>query len=146
MASKTKNPVEEETPVIPKRSIIPARPRLPDPATVTPLRKIAGTNPQPTNLKDHPELDGRVIVINDCKVNPEGEYGPFCILDVWLLPKEKKAEDLAKMKATDFTEEDHTVIITGAGNLYSRVTLALSEDALPISGTLRKSGRAWFLD
>ena len=146
MASKTKAPETEQAPVIPSRSIIPARPRFPDPATVTPLKKVAGVNPPPTNLKDHPELDGRVIIINDCKVNPEGEYGPFCILDVWLLGKGKKVEDVAKMKATDFSEEDHTVIITGAGNLYSRVTLALSEDALPISGTLRKSGRAWFLD
>jgi hypothetical protein len=108
---------------------------------VTPIQNIAGKQIPAWNLKEHPELDGARIVVTKVKPNDgaSSEFGPFVVCEVWVIPTGKNLKDCNP-------ESDLKMIITGADNVYERTVLALSNEALPFSATLRKSGRSWFLD
>lgn len=109
------------------------QPTPPDPRSVTPIKSIAGHNPAAMNLRDHPELDGMKIIVESARM-ADGETKPYVILKAWVY-------------VGDAPEADNAcVVVTGSENIVERMLLAISNDALPVSGTLRKSGRAWFLD
>ncbi len=127
------------------QSVVPARPdqiiipirKPPVASTVSPVKKVAGENPPSMNLRDHPELNGKHIVITKAQFS-QGDYGPFVILEAWPVPEKKTIADLKP--------EDCLIMITGSGNILERMAVATEKQAFPVEGDLRKSGRAWFLD
>lgn len=110
----------------------------PDLKTVTNVSQVAGKNPPACNLRDHDELSGMDVYIVDCAFgsgDQNGRPSPFVVIKGFVTSPGKAP-----------TEENAMVIVTGADNVYQRVALAFADHMLPIRGTLRKSGRAWFLD
>ena len=114
--------------------------QFPAEAAVTPVQKVSGKNILHINLRDHPELNDLHIVIAAAGFNMDGspEYNskPYCTLICWVWPKTREVDMVADLRS----------ISTGAGNVFDRTLDAQNANAFPISGTLRKSGRAWFLD
>lgn len=110
----------------------------PDMKAITPIDKVAGKNPAAANLRDHPEFSGMQCTIVDAKFG-SGDIGgkstAFVVIACFLHAVGAKPK-----------EEDARVLITGSDNVYARVATAYAQSAFPISGVLRKSGRAWFLD
>lgn len=110
----------------------------PDLKTVKRVDAVAGKNPAAANLRDHPEFSGMEFYVTDAKFGTgdiSGRSTAFVVMLGYLV------------KAGDKPKEDNLVtIITGADNVYARIAQAYVKEAFPIVGTLRKSGRAWFLD
>lgn len=119
--------------------IIPARFLPPAKEAITKIARVAGKNIEKLNLRDHPELNGHNIIISEARVNAEGsaEYGnrPFVVMVAWVFQQGREPEP-----------DDVRMVVTGSDNIYFRVLDAINAKALPISGVLRKSGRAWFID
>lgn len=119
--------------------IVPARLLPPPLKTITSIARVSGKNIQKLNLRDHPELSGMNIIVTEARFNPEGsaEYGnrPYVVMLAFVFQQGREA-----------TPDDARMIVTGADNLYWRMQDAVAAKALPISGVLRKSGRAWFID
>lgn len=119
--------------------IIPARFMPPAKETVTKVARVAGRNIEKVNLRDHGELNGYNITVGEARVNAEGsaEYGnrPFVIMVAWVYPQGREAEP-----------DDIRMVVTGSDNVYWRMLEAIDKKAFPVSGVLRKSGRAWFID
>lgn len=110
----------------------------PDMKSVTPVDKVAGKNPAAANLRDHPEFSGLQCTIVDAKFGTgdiSGKSTAFVVIACFLHQAGSKPK-----------EEDARVLITGSDNVYARVAQAYGQNAFPITGVLRKSGRAWFLD
>ena len=107
---------------------------IPDMKTVKPVQEVAGKNPAGVNLRDHPEYDGLIFVCQRARI-ASGESGEFIIATGFVFPE------------TVQPTMDHAVtLITGSDNVYNRIVAAMEQNAFPISGKLRKGGRAWFLD
>lgn len=110
----------------------------PDPKALTPIAKAAGANPPAINLRDHPEFHGMEMQVVDVQFR-SGEIGgrktTFMLAACYVVKPGAKA-----------TQDDYRVVLTGADNVMARVMEAVATNALPIKGTLRKAGRAWFLD
>ena len=126
------DPKEEKTN---QGTIIPAPRVLPKLGEVTNLADVAGENIVAHNLRDHPEYDGKVLVIADVKFN-SGETGPYAVFNAYILPPGAKT----------VTEENHVIIMTGSENVVERLARVLAATGFPIKAQLRKAGRAWFLD
>lgn len=131
MSAKNVNPKTGE--------IIPARFMPPSKEAVTKVARVAGKNIEKLNLRDHPELSGMNIVVSEARVNAEGsaEYGnrPFVVMVAWVYPQGREPEP-----------DDIRMVVTGADNIYFRMLEVIEQKAFPVSGVLRKSGRAWFID
>lgn len=133
MATKESKDV---TVYIPKRGLA-----LPDPKTIKTAREVAGKNPPLKNLKDHPEFDGQKIIITGVR-QAVGDMGTYVLCTALVYP-----ESVDPYKLTAAQVEDYGCIIsTGSENFVDRVLTAVSSDSLPMAGTLRRGGRAWFLD
>lgn len=120
------------------KAVVPARFMPPAMSSVTPVQKVSGQNTAKVNLRDNPELNGMTIIVTDARLNAEGsaEYAqPYLVAKCFIFPPSREA-----------TPEDARVLVTGSGNVYERLLDCKMNNAFPISGTLRKSGRAWFLD
>lgn len=110
----------------------------PDPRTVSDVNKVVGKNPPKANLRDHPEYSGMEITIMDVRFTGGdigGKKTTFMVAPAYITVPGRKA-----------TQEDFRMLITGSDNVIGRVAAAFAKGALPIKGTLRLSGRAWFLD
>lgn len=120
-------------------NVPPAHVTVPDEAIITPIQKVSGANVAKVNLRDHPEMDGMRVIVMSARLNADGnaEFGgkPYAVAQAFIFPAARKA-----------TAEDLRVLVTGAGNLYDRLADCVQTNAFPVSGILRKSGRAWFLD
>lgn len=106
--------------------------------TLTDINKVAGKNPAAINLRDHPEFAGMELIVADVRLTSgeiSGHKTNYAIIACFLVTPGKEP-----------TKDDFRMLITGADNVYDRVVEAVLANALPISGTLRHSGRAWFLD
>ncbi len=119
--------------------IVPARFLPPAKETITRVARVAGRNIEKINLRDHPELSGMNILISEARVNAEGsaEYGnrPFVVMAAWVFPQNREPEP-----------DDVRMVVTGADNIFFRMLEVIEQKAFPVSGVLRKSGRAWFID
>lgn len=136
MANKKVNPeTGEVTQVIEYRES--AGPlAVPDMQTVNTVQQVAGKNPLGVNLKDHPEFDGQKFMCVRARITSSAEGNQFIIATGFVFPEGVKP-----------TVEDHAVtLITGAGNVFERVVIAMEQNAFPIVGKFRRGGRAWFLD
>lgn len=113
--------------------------KVPDTRTITPIEKVAGENTPHFNLRDRPEFNGQKIVVVDAVFNVEGspEFGakPYCTMKCFVYPPSREPQP-----------SDFRTVTTGADNVYSRILDAKNAKAFPTLGTLRKSGRAWFID
>jgi hypothetical protein len=119
-----------------KQQIVVVKPSPPNLATVTPLRCIAGDNTKAINLKDHPELDGATIIITKARL-ASGDMGVYIVMGCYIVPDAQ----------TQPTDENAITLMTGAENIVDRVGICANDPELfPVVGTLRKAGRAWFLD
>lgn len=108
---------------------------VPDMKTVSPVKAIAGKNPAGVNLRDHPEFAGQNFICVRARI-ASGENGEYIIATGFVFPD-----------GVTPTVEDHAVtLISGSENVYNRVVAALEQNAFPVSGKLRKGGRAWFYD
>lgn len=107
------------------------------PKDATPVKKYAGELPPAWNLKDHPDLDGKDIVIVHVAHNPSGEFGPFVVMQAWVY-------DPILPEAAPF----FAILITGAEMIVSRVMTCAEaiNGGHPVSGRLRAAGRSWQLD
>jgi hypothetical protein len=112
-----------------------AKPAPPALATVSPLKAVAGENPSAVNLKDHPDLSGKSLVIVGCQFK-EGDMGEYVLIACYVVD----GPDVQP------TEKDFTLVMTGSENVLNRLAIANQEHAFPVVGTLRQVGRAWFLD
>ncbi len=109
---------------------------IPDMKTVNTVQQVAGKNPPGVNLKDHPEYDGLNFIVIRARIATGSEGNSFIIATGFIHPANVTP-----------TIEDHAVtLITGAGNVFERIVYAMEQNAFPIAGTLRRGGRAWFLD
>ena len=116
--------------------------RPPDPKSLSLIGQIAGPNPNVVNLRDHPEYAGMDLVTTDDASSitfgegeQNGRKSSYLMMVCWITPPGQKPE-----------QGKAIVLRTGAGNVYDRVAEAWVKGAFPIKGTLRKGGRAWFLD
>jgi hypothetical protein len=110
----------------------------PDMKSVSRIDKVAGKNPAAANLRDHPEFSGMELVAVDAKFGSgeiSGRSTAFVVIAGFLFKPGDKP-----------SAENAVTLITGADNVYARLAMAYSTDSFPIAGTLRKSGKAWFID
>lgn len=111
---------------------------IPDPKTVTSINKVAGKNPLAINLRDHPEFSGKEFLCVAARFS-DGDIGGkktnFIIAAGFVYTQGQKP-----------TAENAVILITGSSNVYNRLAEAASKNTLPVVGTLRLGGRAWFLD
>jgi hypothetical protein len=143
--SKSVQTVDPQTgEIIVARGTKRAMMKIPKREEITPLDKVAGKNPPAINLRDHPELAGKELVIMDAKFLPSTLGGK---LDTYLL-----MACFVTAPGQDPKEEDFVIIMTGSENVQGRVAdaeMAAGEGSpYPLRATLRCSqgGRAWFLD
>ena len=109
---------------------------VPDMSEVKEVSKVAGSNPRGVNLRDHPEFDGLNFICVGGRITRNAEGDSFIIATGFIYPDGVKP-----------TLEDHAVtLVTGSGNVFERIVIAMQEVAFPIKGKLRRAGRAWFLD
>jgi len=114
---------------------------IPDMKQVSTVRQVAGKNAPAVNLKDHPEFDGQTLLAVRGRWN-SGEtstFGPYVIVDGFIYPKGTK---LTEKNAADYA----VTLMTGSGNVYDRMLQCITDNAFPVSGDLRRGGRAWFVD
>lgn len=116
--------------------------RPPDEKLIRDISKVAGANPAVLNLRDHPEFAGcALITTNDPNAiaftdsDQDGKRSSYLIVTCWIVAPGQKPEP---GKAV--------LLRTGASNVYNRIAEAWIKGQLPVKGTLRKGGRAWFLD
>lgn len=116
---------------------------VPAPEQITQVEHLSGKNPKLENFRDHPSWDGQVITILRAELHPgtiadpiTGEIKDYFILAALIYPEDVEPNP----------EEHGHLIATGSGNIMARLSDAVTEKAFPIQGTLRKSGRAWFID
>jgi hypothetical protein len=110
----------------------------PDPKSVSPIDKVAGKNPPVANLRDHPEWAGMDLYITDVRFGEgevNGKHSDYFIAVAFVCAPGKKP-----------AKENFVLLRTGADNVYQRIAEAYVKNALPVKGTLRRGGRAWFLD
>jgi hypothetical protein len=110
----------------------------PDLGSVSAISKIAGKNPPVANLRDHPEWNGMDCYITEVHFGEgevNGRHSDYFVASAFICPPGGKP-----------SKDNFVLLRTGAGNMYERVSAAFVMNALPIKGTLRKGGRAWFLD
>lgn len=122
--------------IIVSRPAIALRP--PDPKSVKKIGDVAGANPPAINLRDHPELHGmelQVVDVHFTSGDTGGKKTTYMVAAAYIVRPGAKA-----------TPDDFRIVLTGADNVMGRVMEAFSNNALPVSGILRKAGRAWFLD
>lgn len=113
-------------------------PPIPTKEAVTPIGRIVGDNPTAINLRDHKELSGKKIVVVSAHFNDGSntEYDkPFVAMKAFICEPD-----------ADPTPDDYRIVITGADNVFERLAAVSAENGFPISGLLRNSGRAWFID
>lgn len=110
---------------------------VPNMGTISKIGAVAGKNPPGMNLKDHPEFADQNFLCVSAKFAPGEDGGEYVIATGFIFPDEVETP----------TVEDHAVtLITGSENICSRISIAQAENALPVAGKLRRSGRAWFWD
>lgn len=116
----------------------PSALKPPDPKTVSDINAVAGSNPPAVNLRDHPEFNGKEFTVVDVRFT-SGETGgkktTYMVAAGYLCNKGEKP-----------SEKNFVVLLTGSSNVLTRVMQAFSQNALPVKGTLRLGGKAWFLD
>lgn len=111
--------------------------------TVTPVQDVAGANPPKLNLKDHPEINGYTLIVNRVSLREgDSKMGPWILCDAYIVPP---TVDIFSLEPTEQEQYLYT-FMSGAENVLDRVMKAASIQALPMSGTLRNEGQAWFLD
>lgn len=115
------------------KTIVTQAPRIPSPDQITPMATVAGRNPRGMNLKDHPELDGLNLIMTAARF-VEGENNTYVVMQGWAFVGESP------------TDDERCVIVTGSENIVERMAVVVAANAFPVSGKLRKSGRAWFID
>lgn len=115
---------------------------LPKREQITQVSDVSGKNPEYSSLKDHAEWNGFKILVISAEIKagtiPDqvtGEIKDYCLMVAAIYPPSREPE-----------QSDVRVVATGAGNVFQRVKDAILEKQLPVEGTLRKSGRAWFVD
>jgi len=104
------------------------------------VSEICGENIHAVSLRDHPEFAGMDLV-----VTPAVEWGEGMI-DGNKTAFVKAGCFLLKAGAKEARKENAILLITGSENIYDRIAEAQQNGGLPMRGTLRKAGRAWFLD
>ena len=105
------------------------------------IAEICGDNIHAVSLRDHPEFNGMDLV-----VTPAVEWGGGMI-DGNKTAFVKAGCFLLNPGAKEARKENAILLITGSENIYDRIAAASQvEGGLPMRGTLRKAGRAWFLD
>lgn len=117
--------------------------KVPSEDQITEVESLSGKNPLLENIKNNPNWSGQKIIILDAQfhkgtqANPEtGEISDYYICPALVYP------DGVQPNA----EEHGHLLSIGASNIFARISDAVTERAFPIRGTLRKSGRAWFID
>jgi hypothetical protein len=117
--------------------------KVPSEDEITPVETLSGKNPKLENFRDHPEWDGHTIIVLHAELKPgtiadpvTGEIKDYFIMAALIYPE----------GVTPDPEKHGHLLGTGSGNIMARVSDAVTEKAFPIRGTLRKSGRAWFID
>ena len=109
--------------------------------TVKNVAEICGDNIHAVSLRDHPEFNGLDLV-----VTPAVEWGEG-IIDGNKTAFVKAGCFLVQHGAKEVRPADAILLITGSENIYDRIASASQlPDGLPMRGTLRRAGRAWFLD
>jgi hypothetical protein len=104
-------------------------------------RDVSGVNPPKFNLKDHPEVDGRRVMILG-GTQTEGEFGIFLIAPALIYPVDVDIFGIDEESRAAYA----VTLITGSENVMERAMDAISSGQVPLVGTLRNEGRAWFLD
>lgn len=114
--------------------------RPPDSKIISDISKVAGANPSVVNLRDNNSFAGMELLTTereDLVAFGEGDQGGkksnYVMVTCWVYAPGTKPGKAILLR-------------TGAGNVYNRIAEAYVKGALPVRGTLRKSGRAWFLD
>lgn len=105
---------------------------------VSNINAVAGKNPMAVNLRDHPEFAGMDLYVQDVTFHEGTGDGKKTLFLV--------ASGRICAPGGDPNKVEPMVLITGASNVFDRIAYASAQGAFPIKGTLRKSGRAWFLD
>jgi hypothetical protein len=104
------------------------------------ISEVSGDNVHAVSLRDHPEFQGMdLIVTSDVHWGEgmiDGNKTAFVKAGCFLIPHGAK----------EVKKEDAVLLITGSENIYDRIADAQQAGELPVRGTLRKAGRAWFLD
>jgi hypothetical protein len=104
------------------------------------VEEICGNNIHAVSLRDHPEFNGMDLI-----VTPAIEWGEGMV-DGNKTAFVKAGCFLIKPGAKEARPEDAILLITGSENVYDRIAEAQQAGGLPMRGSLRKAGRAWFLD
>ena len=110
----------------------------PDMQAVSKISQVAGANPPVANLRDHPEWAGMDCYITEVHFGEgeqNGKQSDYFVATAFICAPGQKPKP-----------DNFVLLRTGAGNIYNRIAEAFVKNALPIKGTLRKGGRAWFLD
>jgi hypothetical protein len=137
MSKKIADPNTGEVTIIqvPRASTVA---KLPDMKNLKSVREVAGKNPPAVNLRDHPEFNGLNCIMGDGKINP-GEEGDYYIGVCFIFPDSVTLDEENK--------DDYAfTLMTGSSNILDRYITAKESGSLPMIGTFRKAGRAWFLD
>lgn len=109
-----------------------------DRKTVSRINDVAGKNPLAFNLRDHPEFSGMDIYVMDATFKQgtlDGNQTTYVLATVRICAP-----------GADPNEVEPGIMMTGSSNVFDRIVAAMQANALPVVGTLRKSGRAWFID
>lgn len=132
----------EKTVISPDGTIVPfvkhAELEKIDMKHVNNINQVAGKNPLSVNLRDHPEFSGMDLYVQEVTFHEGTGDGKKTLFLV--------ATGRICAPGGDPNKVEPVVLITGASNVFDRVAVAAAAGAFPIKGTLRKSGRAWFLD
>lgn len=117
-----------------KQSNVPWYKSAPDISQAKTFTEIAGPRPAYLNLRDHPEMNNKKIIVTEVRFS-SGEFGDFAFMGCYILD-----EDNVPVKPV--------VIMTGSEDVYARVLICepLIKSGTPMVGTLRQVGRAWILD
>lgn len=142
MAKKTEIVNQETGEITVVRGVSARAMRPPKSKEVTTISDIAGKNPAAVNLRDHPEFSGMDIYIMDARFSEStlgGKKGSYLVAACYVTASGAEPK-----------EENFLIIMTGSENVQGRVADAMlaagDGSCFPIKGTLRNSGRAWFLD
>lgn len=107
-------------------------------AEVSDINKVAGKNPVAFNLRDHPEFSGMDCYVTGAELHSgtlDGNMTTYVVAGVRICGP-----------GGDPNKVEPGIMMTGSSNVFDRIVAAMEANAFPVKGTLRKSGRAWFLD